>query len=150
MALRYFNIFGPRQDPESLYAAVIPRFITRMLRGEAPAINGDGGQSRDFTYVANVVQANLLACAADERAYGQVMNIACGQSYTLLDLVAAINAILGTQIEPTHGPAQIGDVRHSLASVEQAKALIGYTPAVAFQAGLERTVESIASLVAVE
>ena len=150
VALRYFNIFGPRQDPESLYAAVIPRFITRMLRGEAPTINGDGSQSRDFTYVANVVRANLLACAADERADGQVMNIACGEAYTLLELVAAINGILGTTIEPTHGPAQIGDVRHSLAAIERAHDIISYTPQVGFAEGLQRTVESLTHLVAVE
>jgi UDP-glucose 4-epimerase len=143
IALRYFNIFGPRQDPESLYAAVIPRFITRMLRGESPTINGDGGQSRDFTYVANVVSANLLACAAPKHADGQVMNIACGKAYTLIELVTAINTILGTHIEPTHGPAQVGDVRHSLASIEQARSLIGYTSAVDFQAGLQWTIESL-------
>lgn len=150
VALRYFNIFGPRQDPASLYAAVIPRFISRMLRGEAPIINGDGTQSRDFTYVANVVRANLLACAAPERAHGQVINIACGEAYTLLDVVAAINTILGTQIEPTHGPNQIGDVRHSLASIQRASDLIGYTPQVKFEEGLRATVDSLATIISAQ
>ncbi len=143
VALRYFNIFGPRQDPESLYAAVVPRFITMMLQGKAPTINGDGGQSRDFTYVANVVQANLLACAAEERAHGQVMNIACGQAYTLLDLVALLNSLLGTSIEPIHAPPQVGDVRHSLAAIECATKLIGYTPVVGFAEGIEYTIASL-------
>ncbi len=140
--LRYFNIFGPGQDPDSPYSAVIPRFITALLRGEPPQINGDGTQSRDFTYVANAVHANLLACAADERANGNVMNIACGGAYSLLELMGNLCEILDTQIEPVFGPERPGDVRHSCASIERAKELIGYTPAVAFRAGLEATVAS--------
>jgi UDP-glucose 4-epimerase len=143
VALRYFNIFGPRQDPTSIYSAVIPLFISKMLRGEAPTINGDGRQTRDFTYVANVVAANLLACEAAPPANGQVMNIACGQAYSLLDLVALLNALLGTSIRPIHAPPQAGDIRHSLAAIERANELIGYSPVVEFAEGLKHTIASL-------
>jgi UDP-glucose 4-epimerase len=138
-SLRYFNIFGPRQDPKSEYAAVVPRFITAMLAGQPPTIFGDGTQSRDFTYVANAVQANLLALDATE-AVGESINVACGRRYTLLDLVAEINAILGTAIAPRHEPRRVGDVLHSLASIEKAERLLGYRPRVSFQDGLRQTV----------
>lgn len=143
VGLRYFNIFGPRQDPNSEYAAVIPKFITRMLAGRAPTIYGDGGQSRDFTFIDNAVAANLLAGGVDGetdfRAGGQAMNIGVGERYTLLDVVAALNGILGTAIEPVFEPTRVGDVRDSLASIERAKELIDYVPEVGFLDGLERT-----------
>jgi UDP-glucose 4-epimerase len=139
VCLRYFNVFGPRQDPTSQYSAVIPLFITAMLRGESPTIYGDGEQSRDFTYVANVVQANLLAATAPHDAVGRVFNVACGERYTLLDLVATLNDILGTNLEPTHASPRPGDVRHSLADVTAAQAILSYEPEVDFQEGLRRT-----------
>jgi len=140
VCLRYFNVFGPRQDPTSQYSAVIPLFITAMLRGEAPTIYGDGEQSRDFTYVANVVHANLLAATATGDAVGRVFNVACGRRYTLLDLIAALNDILDTDIEPIHVAPRPGDVRHSLADVSAAREVLGYEPQVDFHAGLRRTV----------
>lgn len=140
VSLRYFNVFGPRQDPNSEYSAVIPLFVTKCLRGESPTIYGDGKQSRDFTFVQNNVLANVLASKA-EGAAGNVMNVACGFSYTLLDLLAAINQILGTNIDPIFSPARKGDVKHSLADISLAKQLIGYDVAVDFHEGLRRTVE---------
>ena len=140
VALRYFNIFGPRQDPESQYAAVIPKFVTAVLSGRQPVIFGDGRQSRDFTYVDNVVEANLLASEA-QGAAGRFFNIACGGRYTLLELLARINAIAGTQIEPIHESPRPGDVRHSQASIEAAQTAFGYRVAVDFDEGLRRTVE---------
>ena len=142
IALRYFNVFGPRQDPASQYAAVIPKFIRALLRGERPEIFGDGGQSRDFTYVENVVAANLAAAGAAAGALdGSVCNVACGERFTLLDLVAALNDILGTRLEPVFRPPRPGDVRHSHAAIARAAALLGYRPAVRFAEGLRRTVE---------
>lgn len=140
VALRYFNVFGPRQDPNSQYAAVIPRFVMAMLCGRRPTIYGDGEQSRDFTYVDNVVEANLLAAKAQGIA-GEVINIGCGERFTINTLVAQLNRILGTNIEPEYKPARQGDVRHSLASIEKAKELLGYTPQIPFEEGLRRTVE---------
>jgi UDP-glucose 4-epimerase len=140
ICLRYFNVFGPRQDPTSEYSAVIPLFITAVLRGEAPTIYGDGKQSRDFTYVADVVHANLLAATAPEAAVGRVFNIACGERYALLDLVAALSDILDTGIEPLHAPSRPGDVRHSLADISAARQALDYEPQVGFQEGLRRTV----------
>jgi nucleoside-diphosphate-sugar epimerase len=139
VALRYFNVFGPRQDPSSDYAAVIPLFVSLMTRGLPPKIFGDGTQSRDFTYIDNVVQANLRACEAPGVG-GEVFNVACGKRYTLLDLVAALNKILGTNLEPTFGPRRQGDVMHSLADIEKARRLLGYEPSISFEEGLERTV----------
>jgi len=143
VALRYFNVFGPRQDPDSPYAAVIPLFITRMLRGAAPVINGDGTQTRDFTYVKNVANANLLACAAPSAAAGQSMNVACGTRHSLLTLVEGINALLGTRIAPEFGPARPGDVMHSCADISLAKRLIGYEPGLPFEHGLAETINSL-------
>jgi UDP-glucose 4-epimerase len=140
VALRYFNIFGPRQDPESQYAAVIPKFVTALLNGKAPVVYGDGLQSRDFTYVDNVVEANLLASEADGAA-GQAFNIACGGRYTLLDLLARLKAILGSDIEPVHEAGRAGDVRDSQASIEAAQRALGYRVSVDFDEGLRRTVE---------
>jgi UDP-glucose 4-epimerase len=141
VSLRYFNVFGPRQDPNSEYSAVIPLFITRCLRGESPIIYGDGEQSRDFTYVSNNVNANLLAATADGVA-GKVFNIACGHSYTLLQLLAEINEILGTDIKPQMAPPRTGDVRHSLADIKAAEKALGYKVEVDFKEGLRRTVEA--------
>lgn len=138
VALRYFNVFGPRQDPTSQYSAVIPKFITAMLKHEAPVIYGDGTQSRDFTYVANVVSANLLACERDE-AVGQVMNVACGERYSLLDLHAELQRILGLEISPIFAEARKGDVKHSLAAIESARQYLGYQPVVTWNTGLEQT-----------
>ena len=138
VSLRYFNVFGPRQDPTSQYSAVIPKFLSLMLEDSQPAINGDGLQSRDFTYVANNVSANLLSCVKPNVA-GETLNIACGQSYTLLDLVGSLNNIMGKSIEPVFGPPQPGDIKHSLADIKKAEALLGFKPTVGFGEGLERT-----------
>jgi UDP-glucose 4-epimerase len=144
VAVRYFNVFGPRQDPNGPYAAVIPRFIARMMAGEAPIIYGDGKQSRDFTFVANVVQANLKASKAPDVG-GQVFNTAMGRSYSLLDLVAALNKILGTNLQPQFEPARVGDVRDSLADISKAERLLGYAPEVDYLEGLKRTVDAMRS-----
>lgn len=140
VVIRYFNVFGPRQDPKSQYAAVIPKFITEMLAGNRPTIFGDGRQSRDFTYVDNVVRGNLLAADAPA-AVGRTINIACGASYSLLQLVGGINAALGTNMEPVFEPARAGDVRDSLADISLARQLLDYEPVVGFEEGLRRTVE---------
>ncbi len=141
VALRYFNVFGPRQDPTSEYAAVLPKFISAMLRGACPVIFGDGTQSRDFTYVDNVVAANLLAAAAPAGVLrGEVCNVACGERATLLDLVAALNDLLGTRLEPIFQPPRAGDVLHSHAAIHRAERLLGYRPAVRFADGLRQTV----------
>ncbi len=145
VALRYFNIFGPRQDPNGPYAAVIPKFIQILMAGETPTINGDGGQTRDFTYVANAVQANLNACKHAERAKGQVMNVACGDRISLNDLYALICKHLGVDTTPNYGPPRAGDVRDSLADISRAKELIDYNPAIEYDEGLKRTVEWFAS-----
>jgi nucleoside-diphosphate-sugar epimerase len=141
VCLRYFNIFGPYQDPASEYAAVIPKFILKMLAGEAPVIYGDGEQSRDFTYIDNAVEANLLACKSEKVGRGEVINVACGERYSLNELVAALNEILGTKIEPLYDEARPGDVKHSLAAIERARELLGYEVKVDFHEGLKRTVE---------
>jgi nucleoside-diphosphate-sugar epimerase len=139
VCLRYFNIFGPRQDPGSTYAAVIAKFVDCLMAGEAPPIHGDGEQTRDFTYIDNAVEANLLACAAPD-APGQVMNIACGAQASLLRLVGLLNEILGTKIAPIHHPTRPGDVRDSFADISRARELLGYTGAVSLEEGLRRYV----------
>jgi UDP-glucose 4-epimerase len=139
VALRYFNVFGPRQDPHSDYAAVIPLFISKMARGERPRIHGDGTQSRDFTFIDNVIHANLRAAEAPGVG-GEVFNVACGERYTLLDLVAHLNRILGTSLEAEFDDWRKGDVMHSLADIDKARTLLGYDPPVSFEEGLERTV----------
>jgi UDP-glucose 4-epimerase len=141
ISLRYFNIFGPRQDPASQYAAVIPKFIDRLLRGEPPVIYGDGRQSRDFTYVDNVVRANLQASAAPSAACGQVYNIACGLRIDLNELVGMLNDILGTRLAPRYDPPRPGDILHSLADIRLAREKLGYAPEVDVAEGLRRTVE---------
>jgi len=139
VCLRYFNVFGPRQNPASQYAAVIPKFILSLLQGERPVIHGDGRQSRDFSYVSNVVQANLLACRV-RLADGPVFNVACGRRYTINDLAARLSRILGFRDTPVHTAPRPGDVRHSLADISRARQLLGYRPDVSFEVGLRRTV----------
>lgn len=141
VCLRYFNVFGPRQDPQSQYAAVIPKFITAMAHGETPTIFGDGEQSRDFCFIDNVVSANLLALQSDKPIAGEAMNIACGDRTSLNELVGMLNEILGTSITPNYEPTRIGDVKHSLASIDHARELIGYEAKVKFREGLEKTAE---------
>lgn len=137
VALRYFNVFGPNQDPTSQYSAVIPKFIKLIKEGKRPVIYGDGTQSRDFTFVSNNVEANLLACTAPGVA-GEVFNIACGERYTLIDLVNTINEILGTQVEPIFHSPRPGDVKHSLAGIEKARQKLGFEVKVKFREGLEK------------
>jgi UDP-glucose 4-epimerase len=140
VSLRYFNVFGPRQDPKSQYAAVIPKFITGILGGGRPTIFGDGKQSRDFTYIDNVVQGNLLAADAPA-AVGRTINVACGESFNLLELVDGINRALGTDVKPIFEPARVGDVRDSLADIRLAREVLKYEPKIGFEEGLRRTVE---------
>ena len=140
VALRYFNVFGPRQDPGSPYSAVIPLFITAMLSGRSPVIYGDGLQSRDFTFVANVVHANLLAAEVPDVA-GRVLNVANGRSIDLLALIDALNELLGTDVKPVHDPPRPGDIRESMADITQARALLGYEPQVDFHQGLRRSID---------
>jgi UDP-glucose 4-epimerase len=138
--LRYFNVFGPRQPPDSPYAAVIPRFLEAMLAGKSPIIYGDGQQSRDFTYVADVVHANLLAAKAPGVS-GKVFNIACGHRTSLLELVDQINGLLGTKIKPVHEPARPGDVKHSQADISPAQSELGYAPKVPIEQGLRQCLD---------
>jgi len=140
LSLRYFNIFGPRQDPKSQYAAVIPIFISHLLAGKQPTIFGDGEQSRDFTYVENVVNANIRASLC-ERARGETVNIACGTRYTLNELFARMKDTIGCSIDPRYAPPRVGDVKHSQADISAARKLIGYSVAVSFEEGLRRTIE---------
>ncbi len=139
ISLRYFNVFGPRQDPESPYAAVVPQFMKALLHGNPPQIHGDGQQSRDFTYVGNVVQANLLAMRADA-GFGEAFNIACGDRVTIEGLARCLTQSLGVAIEPVHTSSRAGDVRHTLADLSKARSLLGYTPSVDFLTGLKETV----------
>ncbi len=146
VCLRYFNVFGPRQDPEGPYAAVIPKFITRMMNGQPPIIFGDGLQSRDFTFVGNVVRGNLAAATASGVG-GNVYNIAMGRSYSLLDLVGALNENLGTQLPPLFEPARIGDVRDSLADISKARRELNYEPSTNFMEGIRLTLAEYRSAV---
>ena len=146
VVIRYFNVFGPRQDPKSEYSAVIPKFVTTMLAGRRPTIFGDGLQSRDFTYVDNVVFGNLRAAESLEAA-GRIINVACGRQYSLLDLVEAINRVLGTSLDPLFKSARAGDVRESLADISLARQLLDYRPVVGFEDGLRRSIEYYRTLV---
>lgn len=139
VALRYFNIFGPRQDPAGDYAAVIPKFIDLMQNGERPVIYGDGEQSRDFTYVENAIQANILAAEGD--VTGEAFNVGTGGRVTVNELVGRLNEALGTELDPVYDDPRPGDVRHSHADVSKAKELLEYEPSVGFEEGLERTIE---------
>jgi len=145
VGLRYFNVFGPRQDPKSEYAAVIPRFILWGLSRRPLEIHGDGTQSRDFTYIDNVVEANVLAAKAPA-APGEVFNVGCGSRVSLLEIVAKLEAIVGRRLERRHTPSRAGDVPHTLADVSKAKRLLGYAPLVDFDEGFRRTVEHFRSL----
>jgi nucleoside-diphosphate-sugar epimerase len=140
VALRYFNVFGPRQDPNSAYSAVIPRFIVAMLSGQPPTIHGDGLQSRDFTYIDNVVHANLLAGFVPGVG-GEVFNVARGENYSLLDLVDVLKTILGADLAPVFEQPRVGDVRHSRADISRARELLGFEPRIGFEEGLRLTVE---------
>jgi len=141
VSLRYFNVFGPRQDPSSQYSGVISRFIDSLIRGEQPVIFGDGEQSRDFTYIENVVQANLLA-AETQKGIGQVINIGNGERTTLNELLGELKSLTGkTDVEASYQPARSGDVRHSLADTERARQLLGFEPAVGLREGLQRTID---------
>jgi UDP-glucose 4-epimerase len=146
VALRYFNIFGPRQDPKSPYSAVIPLFITRLLAGERPIVYGDGGQSRDFCFVANVVHANLLASTAPNVA-GRVFNVGTGRATSLLELLSQLNHLLGTNVEPAHEPPRIGDVRDSMADITLARTVLDYEPLIDLEEGLRRSIEYYRSII---
>ena len=139
--LRYFNVFGRRQDPNGAYAAVIPKFISQLLAGEPPTIHGDGRQSRDFTYVENVVEANLQACLAPGEAAGEVFNIAYGEREYLLDIYHDIAEALGVKIEPRFGPERAGDIRHSGADISKARELLGYDPDWSFARGIKAAIQ---------
>lgn len=139
--LRYFNVFGRRQDPDGAYAAVIPKFIKQLLRGEAPTINGDGRQSRDFTYIENVIEANLKACAAGHDAAGEAYNIAYGGREYLIDIYYGLTKALGVDIEPKFGPDRAGDIKHSNADISKARDLLGYAPEWSFERGIEAAIE---------
>jgi len=140
VSLRYFNVFGPRQDPFSQYAAVIPLFITKVLKGERPTIFGDGEQSRDFTFVENVVEGNLLAARSD-RGGGEAINLACGERLTVNALLAAVNAVLGTKVEAVYADPRPGDILHSTADVDKSGRVLGFEPRVTFLDGLKATVD---------
>ena len=140
VSLRYFNVFGPRQDPNSAYAAVIPLFIRALVEGKRPVIFGDGTQSRDFTYIDNVVDANLRAAECPDGT-GEAVNVACGERYTLLDLLERLGRIVGRKADPEFRPPRLGDVLHSQASIDKAKRLLGFQPGTGIEEGLRRTVE---------
>ena len=146
VTIRYFNVFGPRQDPNSEYSAVIPKFVTAMLRGERPTIYGDGKQSRDFTYIDNVVSGNLAAASA-RNAVGRVINVACGEQINLLQLVDSINRVLRTNVQPIFAERRPGDVKSSLADISLAQEILDYSPQVSFDEGLRRSIKYYQSLI---
>ena len=141
ISLRYFNVFGPRQDPHSDYAAVIPLFITAIISGKQMVIYGDGEQSRDFTYIKNVVDANLRACLVSEEAVGKVYNIACGERYTLNELLKVLSKVDSKGVNPRYDSPRMGDVKHSQASIKEAEKLLAFTPSLGFEEGLKKTFE---------
>lgn len=143
VALRYFNVFGPRQDPGSEYSAVIPRFIATIKSGKVPTIFGDGEQTRDFSYIANVVDANLRACVAGDGALGGAFNIACGERISLNELVSILAGFAGRAVAPVHAAHRPGDIKHSLAGIEKAERLLGYRPSVPVREGLRRTWDAL-------
>jgi UDP-glucose 4-epimerase len=140
ISLRYFNVFGPHQDPTSQYAAAIPAFVTLILKGQSPTVYGDGEQSRDFTYIDNVVHANLLAARA-KKTSGEVVNVACGEAITVNAIIAMINRALGRTVPPKYVPGRTGDIKHSLADISAARRLIGYEPVLSFEKGLARAID---------
>ena len=140
-AMRYFNVFGRRQDPDGAYAAVLPKFIKQLLNGEVPTINGDGKQSRDFTYIDNVIEANLKACLAPSEAAGNAFNIAYGGREYLIDIYYDLCKALGKEVEPNFGPDRAGDIKHSNADISKAKKLLGYDPEYDFKKGIELAIE---------
>lgn len=139
--MRYFNVFGRRQDPDGAYAAVIPKFLKQLLNGETPTINGDGRQSRDFTYIDNVIEANLKACLADSEAAGEAYNIAYGGREYLIDIYYGLTRALGVDIEPDFGPDRKGDIKHSNADISKARKLLGYDPEYSFEDGIKLAIE---------
>lgn len=139
--MRYFNVFGRRQDPDGAYAAVIPKFLKQLMRGEVPTINGDGRQSRDFTYIENVIEANLKACLAPSEAAGQAFNIAYGGREYLIDIYYGLTKALGVDIEPNFGPDRPGDIKHSNADISKARELLGYDPDWSFERGIAAAME---------
>lgn len=140
VGLRYFNVFGRRQDPDGAYAAVIPKFIKMLIHGETPTINGDGRQSRDFTYIENVIEANLKACLAPSEAAGEAFNIAYGGREYLIDIYYGLTKALGMDVEPNFGPDRKGDIKHSNADISKAKRLLGYDPDWSFERGIEAAI----------
>lgn len=139
--LRYFNVFGRRQDPNGAYAAVIPKFIKQLLDGEVPTINGDGKQSRDFTYIDNVIEANLKACKASGEAAGQAFNIAYGGREYLIDIYYHLCKALGKTVEPNFGPDRAGDIKHSNADISKAREFFGYDPEYDFEQGIALAID---------
>ena len=139
--MRYFNVFGRRQEPDGAYAAVIPKFIKMLMNGEQPTINGDGKQSRDFTYIDNVIEANLKACLAPHEAAGEAFNIAYGGREYLIDIYYALTKALGVDIEPNFGPDRKGDIKHSNADITKARTLLGYDPDYNFERGLAEAID---------
>ena len=139
--LRYFNVFGRRQNPEGMYAAVIPKFIKQLLHDEVPTINGDGRQSRDFTYIDNVIEANLRACHASSEAAGEAYNIGAGGRLFLIDIYNYLCKALGKDIEPNYGPDRKGDVRDSNADISKARQQLGYNPEYDFEKGIELAID---------
>jgi UDP-glucose 4-epimerase len=143
--MRYFNVFGPRQDPKSTYAAAIPAFVTSILNDTPPTVYGDGEQTRDFSYVDNVVHANMLAAQARELR-GRTINVACGERVSVNDVIRRVNELLGKNVKPNYVDRRTGDVLHSLADIRLAKELIGYEPQVMFDEGLRRAIDYYASI----
>ncbi len=141
VGLRYFNVFGRRQDPDGAYAAVIPKFIKLLIHGQTPTINGDGRQSRDFTYIENVIEANLKACLAPSEAAGKAYNIAYGGREYLIDIYYGLTKALGVDVEPIFGPDRAGDIKHSNADISRAKKLLGYDPDWSFARGIQAAIE---------
>ena len=139
--LRYFNVFGRRQDPDGAYAAVIPKFIKQLLNGIVPTINGDGKQSRDFTYIENVIEANLKACLAGKDAAGEAYNIAYGGREYLIDIYYGLTKALGVDVEPVFGPDRAGDIKHSNADISKAQEKLGYSPDWSFEKGIAEAIE---------
>lgn len=139
--MRYFNVFGRRQDPDGAYAAVIPKFLKQLFQGEVPTINGDGRQSRDFTYIENVIEANLKACLAPSETAGQAFNIAYGGREYLIDIFYGLTKALGVEVEPKFGPDRAGDIKHSNADISKAEKLLGYTPEWSFDKGIQAAIE---------